>query len=87
MSDVDSMPIVFILAVMVSIGWAIWKSFFKKCKECGGRFKLDSHKDSMGHTVSKNITISFWKGPRRYTEVWKCQSCDYQEVKKHWSLD
>ena len=64
----------------------IWQHYFRKCKECSGKIKMDSHKDPLGFNVSKNMTFSFWQGPRRYTEIWKCQSCGDEEHVKRWGI-
>jgi hypothetical protein len=40
----------------------------------------------MGINLSKRMTVSIWKGPRKNIEVWKCETCDHQETKRYWSL-
>jgi hypothetical protein len=84
-SDIDPITIVIIFVITAHVCWLIWKNYFQKCNVCGGKFRQDSYKDSMGHNISKSVTVSIWNGPRRNTEVWKCQSCDYQETKKYWT--
>lgn len=77
--------ILFFVAIAAYIGHQIWYSYFRKCSKCGGKIRLDKYKDSMGHNVTKTTTVSFWKGPRKNTEIYKCQSCDHTEIHKYWS--
>lgn len=64
--------------------YEIWFHFFRRSK-CGGRIRLDEYKDSMGHNVSKTMVVTFWKGPRKNTEIWKCKECDDTQTRKYWS--
>jgi uncharacterized protein with PIN domain len=73
------------LGIAASIGYEVWRHYFRRCSKCGGKIRLDEYKDSMGHNITKKVSISFWKGPRRNTETWKCQSCGDTEVDKYWS--
>ena len=85
--NINTNTVLFIIVAVSAVCWWNWKLYFQKCKKCGGKFRLDSYKDSMGHNISKKVIISFWIGPRKYTEVWKCQSCGYEVEKKYWSWD
>ena len=80
------MDIVGIITFVSFVLYKIWLYFFQKCVKCGGRFKMDGHKDSMGMNLSKNVTISIWSGPRKYTETWKCSECGHSETKSGWAL-
>ena len=74
-----------ILVVLILVGYEVWFRYFRKCPRCGGKIRLDEYKDSMGHNITKTVTISFWKGPRKNTEIYKCRSCGETETKKYWS--
>jgi hypothetical protein len=74
--DVD----LFIIAVVVAayVAFSAWRYYNRKCEECGGKVRLDRIKDSMGHNISKKVTISLWRGPRQNTNVYKCQDCGHE---------
>ena len=86
MNTIDPLTVIVGIAITINICWFIWRSYFQKCKKCGGKFRKISYKDSMGINLSKRVTISIWKGPRKNIEVWKCETCDHQETKRYWSL-
>ena len=70
-----------------SVGYSVWRTFFRKCSKCGGRLRLDSQKDSMGMNISKRVTISFWRGPRKMTYVWKCTRCGEEVIERNWEME
>jgi hypothetical protein len=77
--------VLFGIATAGYIGYGIWYHYFRRCSKCGGKIRLDELKDSMGGNITKTITYSFWKGPRKNTEIWKCRNSGDTEVKKYWS--
>ena len=83
----STLKIVAVLSFIAVAVYHIWYTYFRKCTKCGGKIRLDEVKDSMGHNITKTITITFWKGPRKYTETFKCQSCGATETHKSWSWD
>ena len=87
MENIDPITFIFYSLIFLGIVYEIRKHFFQKCEKCGGKFKMDSHKVSMGHNISKNVSFSYWRGPRMYTEIWKCQSCDHEQTIKYWDWD
>lgn len=74
----------YLLALAALVGFAVlvWQTFLQKCKRCGGRLRLDATRDPMGTNLSKRITISIFKGPRRYTHAWKCKVCGHVEIRE-----
>ena len=73
------------LGIAGSIGYEIWRHYLRRCAKCGGKIRLVECKDSMGHNITKKVTISLWHGPRKNTDTWKCQRCGDTEVHKYWS--
>ena len=73
------------LGIAASIGYEVWRHYFRRCSKCGGKIRLDEYNDSMGMNITKTVTFSFWKSPRKNTDTWKCQSCGDTEVHKYWS--
>ena len=83
----DGSAVVKVVIATIAVGRAgyqIWRYFFRRCPQCKNRLKLDEIRDSMGHNISKTVTVSFWKGPRRVTETWKCVSCGFVVSEKRW---
>ncbi len=78
--------IIGIVAVAVII-YQIWGSFFGYAGKCSGRLRFDSQSNSMGTNISKIITTSFWKGPRKMTYVWKCKKCGEVLTETNWEID
>ncbi len=75
-----------ILVILFVIGlfYGIWDMFFRACPKCNGRLKMDEMKDSMGKNISKLVTVSSYKGPRKMTYIYRCKQCPYEIVKKSW---
>lgn len=84
MGDTAVTVLVFV-AVAGYAGYRVWYTYLRRCPKCGGKLRLDKYQDSMGHNVTKTITISFWKGPRKNTETYKCRSCDHTETHRYWT--
>ncbi len=78
-------PDLWALAALVGFAVLVWQTLFQKCKRCGGRLRLDATRDPMGANLSKRITISLFKGPRRYSHTWKCKVCGHVEVREETS--
>ena len=83
MEDSTYINIFFILLALIFFSLAIIRYYFRKCKKCGGKIRLEKHKDSMGHNLTKNITISIWEGPRRYKETFKCKNCGHEDTESY----
>jgi hypothetical protein len=45
---------------------------------------LDEIRDPLGVNLSKKVTISIFKSPRRCTQTWKCRACGQVEVREVW---
>ena len=82
--DKQILEYIIFVAFFSFIMYRIYKKQNMKCTVCGGRLKNVLSKDHMGFQITKNISISFYKGPRKYTEVWKCSSCGRETVEKFW---
>lgn len=76
--------ILFGVGAVIVAAYEIRKYFFRRCPKCQSRLRLDEIRDSMGHNLSKTVTLSFWKGPRKITEIWKCRECGYEITEKSW---
>lgn len=83
--DTDTLKVIFGVGIALLLVYEIWYRWFRKCSKCGGKVRLDEYKDSMGHNVTKTTTISFWKGPRRITEVYKCRECGDSQTRRYWT--
>ena len=55
-----------------------------RCPNCGDQMKLNKLEDPMGLNVTKKLTFSFYRGPRKYKEIWQCISCGNKIEKKYW---
>ena len=77
------------IAILVFVGliFTLWSYFGRTCALCGGRLRLEQQSDSLGFNLSKRITFSLWKGPRRYSETWKCKKCGNETTHRFWSLE
>ena len=73
--------------VVAYAGWRIWYHYNRRCPRCNGKLRLEEYRDSMGHNIAKKVTISFWNGPRRTTEIWRCRQCGHELVENSWSAD
>ena len=83
--DSVAVEILVLVAIAGYAGYRIWYVWLRKCPKCGGNIRLDKYKDSMGHNITKTITVSFWRGPRKNTETYKCRSCNHIETRRYWS--
>lgn len=55
-----------------------------RCPKFGDRMVLHSAEDPMGLNVTKKITFSLYKGPRKYKEAWICEGCNHKIEKQYW---
>lgn len=83
--EISPSKILIAMAIIGYVGYQVWYAYFRKCLKCGGKLRLDKFEDSIGHNLTKTVTFSFWKGPRKRTAVYKCQSCEHSETHKYWS--
>ena len=75
-----------IAGIVLGLGYAIWRHYFRRCPRCDGRLRMSDYRDSMGWNLTKTITLSLWKGPRKNTEIWKCKDCGHEESESTWNL-
>ncbi len=45
---------------------------------------LDKVKDPAGINATKKITVSFYLGPRKYTQILVCNKCSHKVEEKYW---
>lgn len=55
-----------------------------RCPECGERMALERVIDPMGGNLTTRVTFSFYSGPRKYKESWRCEACNHVIEKKYW---
>jgi hypothetical protein len=76
---------VFVLIVFaVLVGIEVIRRLNKKYPKCGGKLKMEKFKDAMGFNISNKVTFSFYRGPRKYTETWRCVSCGESVNESYW---
>jgi DNA-directed RNA polymerase subunit RPC12/RpoP len=74
-----------IIGVCIAIPLSkVYKLINKKCPECGGNLSLDKVKDPVGFNATKKITVSFYRGPRKYTKSLVCNNCSHKVKVQHW---
>jgi DNA-directed RNA polymerase subunit RPC12/RpoP len=82
----DPSALLFIVLVGLVFIFAIWwrVKTFPKCSKCGGNLELDAIRDPMGLNLSKKITLSFYLGPRKWTEELQCPKCGHKQPYSYW---
>lgn len=79
--------LIFIAVIVCVFAAALIRYFVrsrKRCEKCGGKYKLEKLEDPMGVNVSNKISFSLYKGPRKYKETWKCESCGHKSKFSYW---
>jgi len=79
--------VVYILIIGAIIIYVIIKAYklrITRCPDCGGKMVLSKLEDPMGFNVSKKVTVSFFNGPRKYKEIWVCETCKHKIEKQYW---
>lgn len=84
MGDISLFEVSFWLIVAGSVGFQLWRLFFRRCKVCNERMKLERIEDPMGLNFGKYFSLTFYKGPRRYIETYKCGNCGSEQTVKDW---
>lgn len=74
MTDMQ-IAVLFVIGLLVVAGIYMRVKSFPKCAKCGGELKLESIRDPVGFNISKRLTLSFYKGPRKYKEELMCPAC------------
>lgn len=83
MNSIEPLTVIVGIAITVNIFLIIRWFYFQEFKKCGGKFKKIFSKYSMGINLSKSVTVSNWKGPRKNTGVWSNDDSSNTSQQKH----
>ncbi len=83
--DMSLLTIFGFVALAVGIVYEVRFRFFRSCEICGGKIRIAEFKNSSGQSEAKPPAYSFWRGPRRNAEIYKCRICGRTETRKYWT--
>ena len=80
MGDISLFEWSIVLAFAAYAVFGIGRMFLRRCRDCNARMKLDSLRDPRGVNFGRYFSISFYNGPGRQVETYKCGACGTVEV-------